>query len=335
MSSHLEGVLTQALDWCNRGSSVVLATVINTSGSAPRPLGSQLAINDAGEFVGSVSGGCVEAAVMQAALAVMSSGQPERLMFGMSRDEAWEAGLPCGGVIEVYLQRARVDILTALVARVAQRRTSVWVTMLASGESLLYDPLGSTVHQPSRLHQAAARAAMQQSSALVDVDGESVFLQVFSKPRAMVVVGAVHTAQCLAGLALLHGFDVHVIDPRPAFAASERFPGVRVHVGWPDEVLSAVALDEGTALVTLAHDPRLDEPALCTALRSGAFYVGALGSKKTHQARLERLRAAGVSNDLLQRIHAPVGLHIGATTPVEIATSVMAQVIMVMRGVAS
>src|SRR5688500_17117743 len=191
MSSHLEDVLTQTLDWCNRGRSVVLATVIKTSGSAPRPLGSQLAINDAGEFVGSVSGGCVEAAVMHAALAVMSSGQPERLMFGISRDEAWEAGLPCGGAIEIYLQRARVEILTALVTRVAQRRSTVWVTMLGSGENLLVDPSNSMGLQPPSLLQAAAHAAMQESSALIEVAGEPVFLHVFSKPRAMVVVGAV------------------------------------------------------------------------------------------------------------------------------------------------
>lgn len=164
-----------------------------------------------------------------------------------------------------------------------------------------------------------------------DEDGVQLFVQTHNPPLRLLVVGAVHIAQALAPLAALTGYAVTVIDPRGSFATESRFPGVSLHDSWPDEALSALTIDNRTAVVTLTHDPKLDDPALLVALRSPAFYVGSLGSKRTHAKRLERLKEQGVTDAELARIHAPVGLDIGAVTPAEIALSVMAQITAVRR----
>lgn len=182
------------------------------------------------------------------------------------------------------------------------------------------------------LREAARRAAEDASSGIVERAGGHVFLRVYAPPVRLVIVGAVHVAQALAAMARASGFHVVVVDPRRAFATDERFPGTRLVHAWPDEALADLTLDHRTAVVTLTHDPKLDDPALETALESPAFYVGALGSTRTHGRRLERLREAGVADPVLERIHGPVGLDIGARTPGEIAVSVLAEVVAELHG---
>ena len=221
------------------------------------------------------------------------------------------------------------DTLRALATARLNGRPLVLATDVDNGEERLIDP---TVAPKAPLDVAARQAALKDKSGTAEIEGRSWFLNVFNPPLQLYVVGAVHIAQPLSRMAALSGFDVTVIDPRTAFATGERFPGLRLMTDWPDEALANIALDMRSAVVTLTHDPKLDDPALAAALRSPAFYVGALGSKKTHAARLGRLKAQGFDDAALARIHGPVGLDIEAQTPAEIAVSILAQIVARLRG---
>ena len=207
--------------------------------------------------------------------------------------------------------------LERLLASFHARQPVVLATDLASGEQQILEPAGS---------EAAGDALRRDACVHVEEGGRQWFLQPWSSPLRMIVVGAVHIAQPLAAMAAMAAYAVTIVDPRQAFATAERFPGVELSGDWPDRALVALAPDARTAVVTLTHDPKLDDPALAVALRSPAFYVGALGSRKTHAARRERLRALGLTDAELERIHAPVGLAIGARSPAEIAVSILADV---------
>ena len=222
------------------------------------------------------------------------------------------------------------ETLAALQEARAAKRPVVLATRLPGGEQVLLPAPDA----PPTLAEAARAALRDDSSRTVEADGASWFLQVHNPPMRLVVVGAVHIAQALVPMAAQLGYGVTVVDPRRAFATDERFPGVTVSTDWPDEALDALRPDARTAIVTLTHDPKLDDPALDRALRSDAFYVGALGSRKTHAARLGRLRELGHGDAALARIRGPVGLNIAAVTAPEIALSVLAQLVAAHRGAA-
>lgn len=215
------------------------------------------------------------------------------------------------------------DTLRQLLADREAKRPVVLATNLDTGEERLLYP---ATHGPDPLDEPAATALREDKSRTVEVDGAKWFLHAYNPPLRMIIVGAVHIAQPLSQMAALSGYDVTVVDPRGAFATSDRFPGVALSDGWPDEAMSALGPDSRTAVVTLTHDPKLDDPALLVALKSDAFYVGSLGSNKTHAARLKRLHKEGLSEDETGRIHGPVGLDIGAKSPAEIAVSIMGQI---------
>jgi xanthine dehydrogenase accessory factor len=329
-----EDVLAAALRWRSEGRRAALATVLRTWGSSPRQPGSQLAVNDQRAFVGSVSGGCVEGAVIHEALEVMASGQPRTLDFGVSDEDAWAVGLACGGKVQVYVDPvgdAEERLLAELLAG-GERRGHVLATRLGSREHVLL-AMEDGVLRPREgdadpeLLEASRGALTRDRSEVVETPGGEVFLQVYNPPLRMVVVGAVHIAQALCPMAAIAGFAVTVVDPRTAFATPERFPGVTLSTDWPDRALEALAPDHRSAVVTLTHDPKLDEPALAVALRSGAFYIGALGSTRTQAARLGRMRGLGFDDATLARIHGPVGLDIGARSAAEIAVSILAQIV--------
>jgi xanthine dehydrogenase accessory factor len=210
----------------------------------------------------------------------------------------------------------------------AARQPVAYAVRLANGAAFVLPDIAA----PANLAQAAATALAADRTGIVEIDGESWFIEARNPAPRLVIVGAVHIAQALAPLAVAAGFDVTVIDPRTGFAAPERFPGVRIDTAWPDEALATLQPDARTAIVTLTHDPKLDDPALVSALHSDAFYIGALGSTRTHARRLERLRDAGFDDAACARIAAPVGLDIGARTAPEIAISVIAEVIGARRG---
>ena len=217
----------------------------------------------------------------------------------------------------------------ATLKMLAQDGSKAWVRALdlTSGQEMLIDPSSDQ----SPLGQAARAAARADASGEVEIDGRNWFLEVHNPPLELALVGAVHIAQPLAAMARLAGYAVRVIDPRAAFATEARFPGVTLQAAWPDEAFAKTGLGSRSALVVLAHDPKLDDPALEAGLASPAFYIGALGSKKTHAARLERLAARGIPRDSLARIQGPVGLAIGARSPAEIALSILAQMTQTLR----
>ncbi len=309
-----------ALDWHRTGQGAALATVIETWGSAPRPAGSQLAISRAGEIMGSVSGGCVEGAVVVEAQEALADGKPRVLEFGVADEDAFAVGLACGGTIRVLVEPVGAampeDMLAEIVAARAERRALGYGVHTERWDRRLLAPADA----PDRFR--ADRAGMEEG-------GE--FITLFNPPLRLIVVGAVHIAQALLPMARLAGYDPVLIDPREAFGSKTRFPGERILHDWPDEALAEVGLDARTAVVTLTHDPKLDDPAIMAALSSDAFYLGCLGSTRTHTKRLDRLREAGLDEAVLARIHAPVGLDIGARSPAEIAVAVLAEITQALR----
>ncbi|HSG37242.1 MAG TPA: XdhC family protein [Paracoccaceae bacterium] len=311
-----------ALSWHRAGRGAALATVVETWGSAPRPVGSQLVIDREGAMEGSVSGGCVEGAVVIESLEALEDGKARLLEFGVSDDDAFSAGLACGGRIRVLVEPVGGSLagetLASLVEARAARRPVAYVLDL---EALADGRIAEADDFPERF---------RADKSGVEEDGRT-FVAIHNPPLRMIVVGAVHIAQPLVSMARTAGYDLTVIDPRPAFAAAARFPGQSILEDYPDEVMPGLGLDARTAVVTLTHDPKIDDPAIREALASEVFYLGCLGSKRTHAKRLERLEAAGYSGDAIARIHAPVGLAIGARSPAEIAISIMAEITRVLR----
>ena len=322
-----------ALDWHRHGKGAALATVIETWGSAPRRAGSQLAISGDGEIMGSVSGGCVEAAVVTEALEALADGQPRVLTYGVSDENAFEVGLACGGTIRILVEplgtAMPVAMLEALVAARARREAMLYGVSVQSWERRLVSA-SQVTGGGSPEDAELIRWFLADRSGMTE-DGE--LRVVFNPPLRLFIVGAVHIAQALVPMARLAGYDVQVIDPREAFANRDRFPDTALVHDWPDEALEAVGLDARCAVVTLTHDPKLDDPALRVALRAAPFYIGCLGSVRTHGKRIKRLQDDGWTADHLTRIHGPVGLSIGAATPAEIALSILAQMTAVLRGV--
>ena len=315
-----------ALDWHREGQGAALATVVETWGSAPRQAGSQLAISGGAEIMGSVSGGCVEGAVVTEALEALQDGRPRLLTFGVTDETAFAVGLACGGTIRVMVEPVgegpealSESLLAEVVAARASRR--------ALAVEVRPDGWARRLLRPGE--DAATDARFRADRSGMEEDGR--FLAIHNPPLRMIVIGAVHIAQALLPMARLAGYDPVLIDPRDAFGSDLRFPGETILDDWPDEALGALAPDARTAIVTLTHDPKLDDPAIAVALRSGCFYLGCLGSKKTHAKRLERLQAAGFTAEDIARIHAPVGLDIGARSPAEIALSILAQVTQTLR----
>jgi xanthine dehydrogenase accessory factor len=331
--SDRESVFTTAREWLAAGERVAWATVVSTWSSSPRPLGSQLAIGESGRFAGSVSGGCVEAAVLVAAGELFAGGAPRLLKYGVSSEQAWEVGLPCGGTIEVFLGEASLPIVERLAAARARRASLGRLVDLASGAEEIWDEgrPSALAGSDAELARAIGQALHREQSQRIELGGRQLFVHVVAAPLRLVVVGAVHLTQALSELAALSGIDVTVVDPRTAFASPERFPGVALVHEWPDVALAGLALDRRSAVVVLSHDAKLDEPALETALRSDCFYIGALGSQRTQAARRARLGALGFGEEALARIHGPVGLDIGALTTPEIAIAIMAELIRAWR----
>ncbi len=309
-----------ALDWHNAGRGAALATVVDTWGSAPRRVGAQLVVSGDGEMQGSVSGGCVEGAVVLEATDAIEKGAPCLLEYGVSDGDAFAVGLACGGTIRVLVEpigsAMPVEMLDALVAARSTRAR------------LAYEVNTQTWTRSISAEGHAARFAADRSG--FEEDGVT-FVAVHNPPLRLAIVGAVHIAQALVPMARIAGFDPVVIDPRGAFGSQARFPGEEIVNDWPDDALAQVGLDARTALVLLTHDPKLDDPALHLALKSDCFYIGALGSKRTHAKRVDRLAEAGFDPDAIARINGPIGLDIGAASPQEIAVSILAEMLHTLR----
>ena len=323
-------VLEAARSWLDKDGRVALATVVGTWGSAPVAVGGQMVVAPDGRFEGSVSGGCVEGEVIAEAEDILAQGRPKTLEFGVADETAWQVGLPCGGQIKVFLERLEKKeglpyIERALQARV--RRQGLLVrTRLSDGRHEVFARAEAEADPVVRQHLESGESALQATA-----DGE-VFLHAMVPPARIIIIGATHIGQVLAQLVKLAGYEVMVIDPRTAFAAEARFPGIRLDTEWPQDALPRIGLDPYAAVVALAHVGHIDDEALKLALRSECFYIGALGSRRNHSKRAERLKGAGFLDAEIARIHAPIGINIGAHSPPEIAISIMAELVLALRG---
>ena len=293
-----QSTLAAAIDWHRSGEQVALATVVQTWGSSPRPLGSHMAIRSDGVFVGSVSAGCVESAVVSGALKTLDASSAQTLDFGLS---AWRNGLSCGGKIAVLVQPLcdAEPLLKVLQTLEAEQSCALAFDLASPRIDFLSDAL---IALPDR------------------------FIRHYRPKSRLVVAGAVHIAKSLGVMAELAGFDVSIIDPRREFALRGTFPAAP-DIVWPDVYFKENPASVDTAIVSLTHAPKIDYPTLEAALKSPAYYIGALGSAATHAKRLRWLAQAGFDQSQLNRIHGPIGLPINAASPAEIAVSILAQII--------
>lgn len=327
--------------WKSQGERIAVATVIETWGSSPRPVGSKLAVTASGLIEGSVSAGCVEAAVIQEAQAVLESGVPRLLSYGVSTGRALEVGLACGGTLKAFVEpfTAFAGVFDQVKARLEAREPVALVGVLEGPRELLNRKLavfadGSTAGDlvlPGLSGEVTGRVGALlagEAGGTIELAGLRLFVDVVPRVPRLVVVGAVHIAEFLVPMAALAGYETVVVDPRAAFATRERFPNASAIVRrWPDEALAALDLDEASFVVVLTHDPKLDDPALGAALPSRARYAGVLGSRRSVEQRKDRLRELGLTEDQLSRLRAPIGLPLGGRSAVEIAVSILAEII--------
>jgi xanthine dehydrogenase accessory factor len=333
-------------EWFAAGEQVAVATVIRVEGSAPRPVGARMIISSGGRMAGSVSGGCVETTVYEEMTDLLGGGPPRVLHFGITEDMIWEVGLACGGTIDVFVQRLDPALVAALGERVGRGergslREPVALVAFLDGEeagSTTLVTAGGTVLGPD-VEQAVSLggemiAARAERGAVYELaPGSRAFIEPFLPPPVLVIAGGVHIAIPLARFARELGFRVVVVDPRSKFANRERFPEAdEVLVAWPDEALAQMAVGETTYIVLLTHDPKIDEPTLAAALKTGAAYIGAIGSRGTHAGRYERMSKWGVTREQLDRVYSPIGLNLGGSTPEETALSIIAEVVAIKNG---
>ena len=296
--------------WLGRGSKVAVATVVATRRSAPRPLGSKLAISESRARAGAGSGGCGASAVAPRAREVLATGKPELVSYGIADEEAWEVGLPCGGEIDVFIERADAELPDPADAQTV-----------------------FTVVDGPRAGDRWSEGGGSRPTGMLDVDGERVFAESLGPPPRLLVFGAVDLAEALCRAAKNLGWRTVVTDARGRFATAERIPSAdELVVAWPEDALAQLQPDERTAVIVLTHEERWDVPALVGALATEAFYVGALGSRRTQARRREQLLEAGVTEAQLERLHGPAGLDLGAGTPAETALSILAEIVAVRAG---
>lgn len=336
----MRDVADQIRRWIGRGDRIAIATVLDTRRSAPRPPGSKMAVNDRGEVFGSVSGGCVEGAIVEVAQEVLAGAPPRLCTFGIADDQAWDVGLPCGGEIDVWVQPfdpAGVQATFAELAGVGGR--AVLVTVLSgphADEQILLDADGSTEGRigDSELEARAQAAAQELIWAERSERREELFIDVVAPEPRLLIFGAVQYARYLSQYARIAGWRPYVIDPRAQFASADRFPdAIEVIASWPRDAIQRLGgLDRATYLAVLTHDPKIDDDVLLQALADEPAYIGAMGSRRTQAKRRERLLAHGVDEDDLRRISAPIGLDLGAVGAEEVAISIMAELLAVRHG---
>ncbi len=339
-------VLPQLRDWCARGVPFALATVVAARGSAPREPGGAMAVDASGAVVGSVSGGCVEGAVYDVAQAVLEQGGARLETYGISDEEAFSVGLTCGGEIDVLVRRCEPTGPVGPLLASLESEQPVAVATVVGGlaplgaqrviwpdraEGSLGDPgLDGTVTGEGQgmLAQGQTRTLRVGQHGERRVDEVAVFVQSFAPPPRMLVFGATDFAAAVSRIGAYLGYRVTVCDARPVFATPERFPHAHeVVCEWPHRFLARTAVDERTVICVLTHDPKFDVPLLADSLRTPAAYIGVMGSRRTQTDRVDRLRAAGVSETDLVRLAAPIGLDLGARTPEETAVSIAAEII--------
>lgn len=337
----MRDILDDAVRWLSGGRAIAVATVVGIRGSAPRELGASMIVTADGDLRGNVSGGCVEGSVVDACLEVLG-GRPAHVQdYGIPDDAVFGVGLMCGGSIEVLIRAVHPGSPAAADLETLARASAPIVFALSvRGDDVGTGAAGA--HSLSGMNPDALALLGQDTARTLrfDADGclteaesvEELLVVPFGGPPRLVIVGAVQHSVALARLGVASGYAVTVVDPRSAFATPERFPGADVVCAWPDRWLAAAGLDSRTAVCVLSHDEKIDVPALRVALAGPADYVGAMGSRRTHGERLDRLRSAGVTATQLTRLRSPIGLDLGGRSPEETALSILAEIVAVRHG---
>jgi xanthine dehydrogenase accessory factor len=347
------GTQTVAIDWLGSGRRVVAATLVERIGSAPLDPGAEMLVDDQGRVDGSVTGGCVESALVEEAQTILGGGPPKVVTYGISDEEAAGVGLMCGGTVHVFVHELSQDAreaLDAVAEAVGRDRPAALATLIdgeAAGAKLavvedrvvgglgVTELLDRSVEREARGFLDEGISRLRRYGAGGEVMGSEVpvYIQAFSTPPSMVIFGAIDFSAAIARVASEIGYQVTICDARAPFADSPRFrEAAEVVIDWPDRYMEGRELGPRDAVLVFTHDPKFDEPALIAALESGAGYIGALGSRRTQAQRAERLREAGIADEQIARIHAPCGLDVGARTPDETAISILAELIGVRAG---
>jgi len=342
----MRDLLPTLREWSDNDPLVAVATVVGTSGSTPRPMGARLLVTRDGRMAGSVSGGCLESAVVLEAQATIEGNAPPRLLhYGISDEMGWAVGLSCGGEVDIFVETLESDgsdpVIEAVRTAIETSRPVALLTALDgehAGSRAAATSGGDLVGSLGAAGAAATIAAARPRLAsglpgVEEVEGMRVFVDPIVPAPQLVVIGAVHIAIPLVTMAVAAGFTVSVVDPRAAFNNAERIPNAdRLVAAWPDEAMPGFDLGPRDAAVCLAHDPKFEDPALTALLRTETGYIGAIGSRGTHAKRVVRLHEAGFDDADIARIHSPVGLNLGAATPEEIAIAILAEIVAVRRG---
>lgn len=330
----MKDYINQIERWQSGNKKIALARVIQTWGSSPRPVGSVMFISSDLEMVGSVSGGCVEGAVLKESKLIFDSNNGKKLAYGVTDDDAWAVGLSCGGKIQVFLQPWNADpVLLELQTKLRSNAGCILVTKLVDGvvKNNLVDETGNVLGEglPTAVLQVATKAYSTRAHQVFSSGDEEYFIQVFPPRSKMIIIGAAHITADLIQFGKSFDFETIVIDPRGTFANNTAFPVQpdQIHEKYPSEILSTFSLDPYTYAVILSHDPKIDDDALNVLLKSPVAYIGALGSKKNHEKRKARLTQHGFSEEEIDRINAPIGIDIHAKGAREIALSIIGAII--------
>lgn len=362
----MKEIINEVLHWFAQGHQIAYAMVIATEGSVPRELGAMMAVNDAGEVVGSVSGGCVESAVVDEAIAVLSGGTPRLLSYGIVDELGLSVGLTCGGTMDIFVDRLEPGLIFDRLVAAFDAQSSFALCTVVSGSHIGAKLLISGDATPALVNSTGDRTldrvVSEDAKTLLGkgltqlchyshptaggcdsdlstppfskgVGGDQVFIQSFTPPPRLIIIGAIDFSQALCQVGKLLGYHVTICDARSRFATVARFPDAdRVEIEWPHHYIRSTAIDSRTAIVVLTHDPKFDIPALREAVRTPAGYIGAMGSRRTHGDRVRRLQEIGMDPAEIARISSPIGLDIGANTSEETAISIFAEIIALRSG---
>lgn len=323
--------------WILENQQFAIATVVRTWGSSPRAVGAKMAVNHDSEIIGSVSGGCVEGTVVSACMETIRTGKPQLLHFDVEDRTAWEVGLACGGELDVFVQVPSATFMDALSQANQTEKALTAVTFIKGnnefiGSEIILTQEGQAIgaidpHLDLEIHQLLQNNP-SKSNCVSLTTGDEIFIDINFPPPTLIIVGGVHIAVALTRIARACNYRVIIVDPRRQFGTKLRFPEAdQVLNLWPDKAFEQVKLTSNTAITFLTHDPKIDDPGLIIALPSPAFYIGGLGSKKTQASRRSRLLEAGIAEEILNRLHGPIGLNLGGRSPEEIALAIMAQII--------
>ena len=321
-------ILEKAYEWIKDNQKIVMITVVETWGSSPKPIGSKMIVNENKEFFGSVSGGCIESFIIQESLKVIEKNESFKIKkFKISDDSAWNMGLSCGGEITVYLasMNLREKALEQIIQKQKNKLEFALLTNLLTGQIEIFEkskPLNKNFEEYT--NQINSYYLSKNNGVIKD---SNIFIECYNNPLKVIIIGAVHIAQYLTDFADKFDFEIYIIDPRNYFGTKERFPNVKIIKEWPNEAFKKIKTNSNCALIGLTHDPKIDDPALQYALKKNFFYIGALGSKKTHEKRCDRLKKAGFTRSEIESIHGPIGIKLGGKSAPEIALSIIAQLV--------